>query len=275
MQDAFSHSAIAVSSFEFTEGDRFWNRLKELSVSNEPALIGGGDGTICRAAELYMKSKGAFGILPFGTMNMLARDLKIPVELTEMARAYENTETTSIDVGLINNKPFFCAAALGVMPEASQLREQTRTVPAALSMPLLGMFVFQELDKAKRRKILITIDDRRFRTKVSSLVISNNEFTTNSDQDNGFQRQSLRDGVLGVYAARPMTVWARVRLLMNLRSGAWGNDPAIHHYKGQAITIHTTRPHELISIDGEPLEMSSPLEFKILPKALKVIIPKI
>ena len=47
----------------------------------DAVVVGGGDGTITAAAARLMGGTAALGILPLGTMNMLAKDLGIPLEL--------------------------------------------------------------------------------------------------------------------------------------------------------------------------------------------------
>ena len=44
--------------------------------TSDEIWVGGGDGTLRSAAELVMRRDGVLGVLPLGTMNLLARDLK-------------------------------------------------------------------------------------------------------------------------------------------------------------------------------------------------------
>lgn len=275
IESALKKSKLKVESFHCIEADAFNEKLYELSNSNNPVLIGGGDGTICRAGEMYLENKKSFGILPFGTMNMMARDLNIPTDLSKIFSAYEHTKTTLIDVGMVNGRPFLCCAALGVMPKASRLREETRDQPGFISMPRLGFFVFNELDKTRQRKVLLDIDGGKKRIKTSALVVSNNRYAFSGPaiSENSFQRESLHGGRLGIYMASPASMWEKIRLLASLQFSSWKNDPALREYSGQKAVIKTGHKKELISLDGEPLEMEMPLNFQIQSKALKVIVP--
>ena len=224
---------------------------------------------------MCLENDKAFGILPFGTMNMMAHDLNVPVELDNMFKAYTDTRTAHIDVGIVNDYPFLCCASLGVMPEASRMREETRNLPAVFSMPQLGVFVLNELDKTKRRRVTMSIDGKERRIKTGTLVISNNQYALSQThgEHNNFRKESLSDGLLGIYSASPPSFWAKIRLLAKLQLGAWRNDPALKEYIAKTVALKTGNNKELISIDGEPIEMHTPLNFSIKQKALKVIVP--
>ena len=63
-------------------------RLEDaLAHGADAVVVGGGDGTIAAAAARLMKTGTALGILPLGTMNMLAKDLGIPLALDAAADA--------------------------------------------------------------------------------------------------------------------------------------------------------------------------------------------
>src|SRR5438309_10065296 len=50
---------------------------------DELLVVGGGDGTISAAASALVGTETLLGILPLGTPNHFARDLRIPTEIGE------------------------------------------------------------------------------------------------------------------------------------------------------------------------------------------------
>jgi diacylglycerol kinase family enzyme len=58
-----------------------------------------------------------------------------------------------------------------------------------------------------------------------------------------------------------------------MRSGAWTSDPSVMEYKAVTVVLNTNRKSELISIDGEPVEMKMPLRCTLIQQALEVIVP--
>lgn len=268
---------IEVSGLDFCElhilpPEEFYPKLEELAKDDTPLLVGGGDGTISKTAAIHLKLKKPFGILPCGTMNMLALDLGIPVDFSLALEAYKNTEIVSIDVGMARDRVFLCCASFGTMPEAAALREKNRGMPAIIALPRVAAEVLRHLDYSNRRHAHLTLDNRAQRVKTSMLVISNNRYTPPSAAE-PFKRDDLQDGILGVYMVSTHSLWDKIRFFIRLKTGGWRRDVTVTEDRAQHITLKTKRGSELISIDGEPEKMTMPLEFKIQPKALQVIVP--
>src|SRR6204780_4972375 len=83
----------------------------------------GGDGTIHNIIQVLANSSVALAILPMGTANALAHDLRIPMQLKEAARAAHRGDPRSVALGKIdfcdlNGEPgsryFVVAAGAGV-----------------------------------------------------------------------------------------------------------------------------------------------------------------
>jgi len=79
-------------------------------------VAGGGDGTINAVASAVVGSDKVLGVLPLGTLNHFARDLKIPNDLDLAARAIISGQTISADVGEVNGRIFLNNSSLGLYP---------------------------------------------------------------------------------------------------------------------------------------------------------------
>ena len=73
-------SGLSYAEIKFLPAEKLMEHLANYNEEN-PILIGGGDGTIRSCAAVLMKNKTPFGILPMGTMNLLAHDLDLPISL--------------------------------------------------------------------------------------------------------------------------------------------------------------------------------------------------
>src|SRR6188768_2300081 len=69
-------------------------------------VVCGGDGTISFAAAAAARSRKTLGILPLGTMNLFARSLGIPLEMTAAAVAVAGGEKVAVDIGEVNGRLF-------------------------------------------------------------------------------------------------------------------------------------------------------------------------
>ncbi len=265
---------LPVENLEFVAGGDLGARVESHDTAR-PLLIGGGDGTIRVCAESALQSNKKFGILPLGTMNLLGRDLGIPYELPAAVAAYKHgAKVRKIDVATVNGRVFLCCAGIGIIPESSEFREQNRTANNVMLIPRLTLFVLDQMGPHNRRRFRMRLDNRAHRVHTTSLVIANNRFARETmPGDIGIARNTLEGGCLGIYAASPATQWDKIRLLWRLRFGNWRGDAVIREWIGKTAMVETGNSEELISLDGETETLSSPLEFKIMPRALEILVP--
>src|SRR5688572_9900436 len=77
-------------------------------------IVGGGDGTLSAVAQHFEGTGRVLGVMPFGTGNAFARDLKIPIDIKSAAQIIAGGKTAQVDVGIANGKRFLNVATLGV-----------------------------------------------------------------------------------------------------------------------------------------------------------------
>lgn len=73
----------------------------------------GGDGTINEVARCLVNTQVILGILPMGSGNGLASNLKIPKNLNKALSIIKSQNAIAIDTGSINGDPFFSNAGIG------------------------------------------------------------------------------------------------------------------------------------------------------------------
>ncbi len=270
-----SASPINLKSLIFVGSEDIEDRFEQLMAQEYPILLGGGDGTIAHAVSYFQPAHQPFGILPMGTMNMLAGDLGIPTSLEEALAGYSRgTRKIKVDMGEVNGRPFLCCAALGVMPEASVFRESNRGSPDAILLPRLTLFVLEQLKRTNNRKISVQMDGVRKRLRTAALIISNNQYAHETRAGGvAAAKETLNEGVLGIYNITPRNFWERLLLLFRLRAGGWKSDPFVREYTAKEFLVYSDRVKELVSIDGEPTELRTPLQFKMRANVLELVVP--
>lgn len=73
----------------------------------------GGDGTINEVASCLVNTSVILGIIPMGSGNGLASNLKIPKNLAKALDVIKSQKVISIDSGTINGEPFFSNTGVG------------------------------------------------------------------------------------------------------------------------------------------------------------------
>src|SRR4029079_6770257 len=69
-------------------------------------VVAGGDGSIGSAANAIAGTATELAILPCGTLNHLAKDLSLPLELEDAARLARGGCVRSVDAAVVNDRLF-------------------------------------------------------------------------------------------------------------------------------------------------------------------------
>lgn len=230
--------------------------------------VGGGDGTLGKAAQSLRGTQGALAILPLGTRNHLARTLGIPLDLNEAARVAAIGGRRRIDLGRAGKRIFVNNASIGLYPRLVRERDRRDlpkwlgTIPAA----------WRVLRTMRAHRYALEIDGQRRVVRTPLLFIGNNRYSL--APGNLGERESLGDGQLSLCAVRaenPLRlVWFAFKVLLGLaRPDQDFEDLA----EARSITIAGSGEIG-VALDGEVTRMSLPLHLDILPSALGVVAPR-
>lgn len=90
----------------------------------------GGDGTVNEIARSLVHTSVAFGVIPCGSGNGLARHLRIPMDPLGSIKVLNRFDIECLDYGKINDVPFFVHAVWGLMLCKFQIRSfgETRSI---------------------------------------------------------------------------------------------------------------------------------------------------
>lgn len=134
----------------------FMQRVDRAMASDAEVIVAaGGDGTVSAIANAIAGTCKTLGILPLGTANLLARDLGVPLDLTQATAALGTLEPRRIDVGRVNGRTFLLNVTIGLVPGMAAKRERMRgrnTLGAKLGF--LRDF-FRRLSQARRLAVEI------------------------------------------------------------------------------------------------------------------------
>lgn len=248
--------------------------LEKIATKN-PLLIGGGDGTAVCAAQILGPKGIPFGVLPLGTMNLLAQDLGSHPTFEQTLSALDDVQIDKIDAGVVNGKMFLCSAVIGFVPEGAIAREELRQ---ETSLAALTKFL-STIRRGMSGEIKETLylqgkdTDEPFPLETTALIVSNNRFVQNgADPMAGrFLRESLKDGKLAVYSAAPQSVFDGLKIAFSMWQGNWQDNESIISFEAEELIVNARDKKVLISLDGEPVEMKSPLHFSLKRQSIPVL----
>ena len=210
--------------------------------------MAGGDGSLAVVAAVAIERDLPFGCIPFGTRNHFARDLGLdrddPIGSLD---ALVDGEERLVDVGRANDRIFLNNVSLGVYARLVHRREHHRRRSNAFAR-----FRALAIVASHRDPVDITVDGEQIESRV--VLVSNNAYTLEVLSIG--ERERLDEGSLHLYAPTGL-----------LRSN-WTER------RGASFTVDA-RPGRLrAAIDGEPETLETPIEFRVEPRALRVLVPR-
>ncbi|RUT34897.1 diacylglycerol kinase family lipid kinase [Arsenicitalea aurantiaca] len=256
------------------EGDDLIEALEKAAAEEgaDAILAGGGDGTISAAADIAFRTGTPLAVLPAGTMNLFARALHMPLDLTEALEAIAGGELFSVDIATANDRPFVHQFSVGIHTRLVRIREglvyKSRIGKIAASLRAVSAAIVNP----PRFSVEIVTPRGTERREASGISISNNLFAEGHIP----HADVLDRGVLGVYLARPMTTGELLRLCLGVFSGRWKDNPFVTEREVTGITLNFPRRRrsDQAVVDGELIRLERTVRLQIHPGALRVVAPK-
>lgn len=250
--------------------EKLQQALKDAARTHDEVWVGGGDGTLRSAAELMVRRRGTLGILPLGTMNLLARDLNIPLEIGNAVRALSRAEVAAIDVGRVNDSVFLNKSALGLYPEMIVDRERRRRLLGITKWPAMMKAAWRAVRRHRMMEITIEYHGQRREIVSPALVVAVGTYEFRTGRL--FTRTDLQSGELTLYVSHETTALGSAGQLAKLFLGTLEADPELETIKAESITIDFERPKPVAS-DGEIEMLPGPIRYSVARQALKVRMP--
>ena len=248
------------------------NFTKE-SLKDRPCTIVacGGDGTINEVGSLLVNSLTKLGIIRFGSGNSLARSLNIPKQVLFALKVIKAGQTKKIDVGLINNRHFFCNLSLGVTAKIIHHYSTNQNRGLSAYMLAITRVIFK---KATPRTIKIKIDKKEIELKPYLFFISNSGLIGyNLSLTPG---TPLDDGQLNLLYTDEMSFIEKLVFIYSVVTKSVLKSEKIHRIKFESLDLFSIPKEKfLIQIDGESvLTKKGTLQISIKKKALQVLTSK-
>ena len=235
--------------------------------------VAGGDGTLNCAAGVLAGSGVALGILPLGTMNLLAKDLGIPLDLDGSIAVLRAGHARAVDVGSVNGHLFLINSVLGMPARMVRHREVFRG--RRLGMPALlrlAAATLRHLGSYPRLSAVLSEGGRRTRLRVRLLAVVNNDYAEGPGKI--LERSQVDGGELTLYIARRLSPWRVVRLALGFGLGRWRRLPGLERRSATRFAVSARRRALRVMNDGEVRLIAPPLRYRLMPRALTVIVPE-
>ena len=232
--------------------------------------MAGGDGSQALVASIAIEHDLPFVCVSAGTRNHFALDLGIDREDPRRSlNAFRDGLERRIDYATVGDRLFVNNVSLGIYATIVQqegYREAKSETTRALLPEMLG--------RATEPFDLQFADPARGEVDGAFLIqVSNNPYVLGATLD-ASQRRRLDTGRLGVVAISASTgaeaaqVFTLSALGQRRRSRYW------HEFTAEQFEVRSRSGKAYAGIDGEALELDTPLQFRIHPKGLRLLVPE-
>jgi diacylglycerol kinase family enzyme len=216
------------------------------TAADGPLGIAGGDGSLADVAAVALERDVPFVCIPFGTRNHFARDLGLnPDDPVAALEAFRGSERR-IDVGRAGDRLFLNNVALGLYARLVHGRESVERARQGLAtLRALGLVL------RRREPVPLRVDGRSLVARV--VVVANNAYRLDAFAIG--ERDRLDEGKLHLYSSR------------GLVPGRWAERA------GERFEVDSEVRQLSAAVDGEPAELGVPIQFRVEPRALRVLVP--
>ena len=233
--------------------------------------MAGGDGSQALVASIAIEHGLPFVCVSAGTRNHFALDLGLDIgNPRQSMAAFRDAYERRVDFATVNDRLFVNNVSLGayakIVHEASY-RDAKLTVATTLMPEIIG-------PEAAPIDLQFTTPDGREVDGAIVVMVSNNPYTMNAVAPDAAERRHLDHGELGVFAVTTRTggeaarLFAAAALGERLRSRFW------HEFLAREFEVRSRSGVALAGIDGESVELKTPLRFQTHPKGLTLLVPK-
>jgi len=246
---------------------------RQLLQSGRRTLVAaGGDGTVSAVATAMAGTEATLGVLPLGTLNHFAKDLKVPLDIEGAVKNLSTGVAHIVDVAEVNGRTFINNSGLGLYPSMVKQRERFRRLGQRkwiaffhASVATLRRFPFLEVRLAAGGKVL----ERR----TPFVFVGNNAYRMEGI-DLG-SRDSLTEGLLCLGVAQyRIGRWGLIRLAFRALFGNIRSERDFTVLTTKEVRITSRHKRLPVSIDGEVVLLETPLDYHARPGALRVIAPE-
>ncbi|MFA5047544.1 MAG: diacylglycerol kinase family protein [Patescibacteria group bacterium] len=264
--------SLGYESEVFLLDNNFERTLSDYDFSAISLLVAvGGDGTVKVAARTIVTRKLSvpLAIIPFGSANVAATTLKIPLNPKEALKLLDRLKTTEMDLGVINKNNYFVVGfSIGYVSDIIiNTGKDLKNRWGRLSY--LWRLAFNKL-RIPRIKFKIQTSSRTFWIKGNSLIIFN------AYNLYGFQPKksiSVSDGILNLYVVTNKTFWSLIRAGLYV---LFYHEPPRHIFSldngSFRISLKRRGFLKTCQIDGDHLILPKEMMIEVLPQALDVVI---
>jgi YegS/Rv2252/BmrU family lipid kinase len=236
----------------------------------QTVMVVGGDGTVNSVGAALVNTGMTMGVIPMGSGNGFARHFGIPLEPAKAIRSLAEGKSRTIDVGVVNGKPFLVTCSMAW--DAAIVRSFEKS-PVRGIIPYIFAGVYEFL--GYRPKVMNIEFDTGEKMSIPDPIV----FTiANLTQYGGgtiiAPHAQPDDGFLELVVAREQDAPLLIANTVRLFNGTLTEIPQVIFRRFRSLRVHRTEPAN-IQMDGELVDAPIDITVEVLPRALNILTPAV
>ena len=234
-------------------------------------VAGGGDGTLNAVASQLVGTGKVFGILPLGTMNHLAKELNIPLELEQAVAAIVRGRVVDLPVGQVNGRVFLSFSGIGLYPNIVKHRDAQRSALGRGKWLAMAIAFVQTLRRLPLFRVRLRSGDDVMRrlTPLAFVALSEYQLRLMGVKEYSCGARTTLSLFITRRTSRLGMIGLMVRAILRMLRPPGDFEVLCL----DRFSLDTRRRHLRVAIDGEVIDLPTPLEYAMCPHALKIVLP--
>lgn len=269
VQSAFTKHGRAVRLERVRDPGDLPARARQAASRGDVVVAAGGDGTVNAIAGVAVETHATMGILPMGTLNHFAKDLGLPLDLDQAVETITRGHAHGVDVGEVNGRVFVNNSNVGLYPrmvwERDEEQRRGRNKWAAFAIAMLRTWRNYRTITAR-----LMVGGKAAVVRTPFIFVGNNHYMAEGFQLGG--RSRLDEGRLSIYMAPECGRFEILSLPVRALTRRLGAGAPFVEFDTDTVAVDVESRRVSVALDGEVALMASPLEYRIRPRALRVLL---
>lgn len=270
--------AALKAPFDMVETER---RGHAVDLARDGARLGyravcvvGGDGTLAEVATGLAGSDTPLALIPRGTANQVAHNLRIPTNLEEAVDVAVNGTAAAVDLGRIGDRVFALIAGAGY--DAAVMASATRGMKERWGFAAYVFAAVKEALAAQPVDFRITADGQTIEVRAVSVMLANvgelfANFLPFALPLTPRPKRSWQDGLFDVVVLAPRNVIDMPNVLWKAVGRQFSGNDRLLHFQAREVTIEAD-PDIAVQIDGDPAGVT-PVSARAVERGVRIIAP--
>lgn len=223
----------------------------------------GGDGTISSIAKQLIYTDKILAVYPMGSGNGFAKENGFDKSIKKLLTKIQNKKSQIIDTIKINQEFSINVSGVGLDSVVAYNFEKTsRGFFNYIKTTIATFFSFNDINIKFKN-----IDNQKYNGKYLMLNVAN----TRQFGNNAFIAPNaiLDDGLVDIVLVKRFSLIGSVKFAYQLFSKKLGGNPFVTYLRLEQIDLEID--NNIWHIDGDAMELPSPVEIQVLKHSLKIL----